>query len=81
VGSIFFLFLIQKFVVFVVEIVAVYVDQFERLRADDFILGAAFITGDNVALFHFIYFQIERVFALRAIGHVASFFECTAYAL
>jgi hypothetical protein len=54
--SLFFLFLYQRFIV--VKQVAVYARQFQRLGANHFVLGSAFFTGDHIALFNFIEFNV-----------------------
>ncbi|HUX43937.1 MAG TPA: hypothetical protein VMV57_04225 [Terracidiphilus sp.] len=51
-------FLLFFFLDIVVFVAFVHAAQLERFHADDFILGSTFITGDNVALVQFIYFNI-----------------------
>ena len=53
--SLFFLFLYQGFIF--VE-VAVHAGQFQGLHAHDLVLGSALFTGDHIALFNFIEFNV-----------------------
>jgi len=67
VASILFLFLFQELVIIFVQVIAVDMGELNRLRAYDFKLCTALVTGDNVAFFHFIHFKIQRGFALWTI--------------
>jgi len=79
--SIFFLFFIQKLVILFIEVIAVYMGEFQGFCADNFKFGTAFITGDDVALFDFIDFEIQWGLAFWTIGHDASSFICSTQAL
>jgi hypothetical protein len=79
--SIFFLFLIEKLIVFFIEFIAIDVNQFQRLGPDNLELGSALVAGDNIAFLYFIDFKIQWVFALWTVGHDAFSFTCTAQAL
>ena len=65
----FFLFLIQELVIVLVQIVAVHMRQLQRLRSDNLKLRPALIARDNVALFYFIFLQIEWGLAFRTVRH------------
>jgi hypothetical protein len=75
VASILFLFLVQYLVVLFVKLVAIHMRQLDRFRADHFKLGPTFVTGDNVALFHFVHFKIQRRLTLWTIRHDGSSFS------
>jgi len=56
VASIFLLFFLERFVVFIQ--IAVYPRQLQRFHADYLVLGAAFVAGDHIAFFYFVQFNV-----------------------
>src|ERR1700733_3762707 len=58
-----------KGLVFLVEVIF-NARQFQRFDADHLVLGPAFFAGDHVPFFHFVHFNIQTCFALRAARHV-----------
>jgi hypothetical protein len=57
--SIFFLFLVQQLIVVFIEVVPVNVGELEGFSGYDFKFGSTFITGDDIALFDFVNFEIQ----------------------
>jgi len=55
-ASLFLLVFLERLVIFI-EVV-VYAGQFQRLDADNLIFGSTLITGNDVAFFDFIQFDV-----------------------
>jgi len=53
-----FLLVLFKRLVIVINQVAVYPRQFERLYTNHFVLGSAFLAGNFVAFFYFVQFDV-----------------------
>jgi hypothetical protein len=66
-----FFFLVGQFVVVVLIAVRVHLGEFERLRSDNFKLGATLIADHDVTFFNFLGIKIENAFAFLTDWHSA----------